>query len=500
MKFKEILITTFFTLIVLGLFACNYVANKFILKAESIYEVFLNGSVIGYIENDQELYDLINEKQSEIKKTYKVENVYPPENFNIIKTNSYNVQISSVEDIYNKMAKIDSFTIEGYQIKVTPPEDTGEKPFYIYSLNKEIFDKAINNFILAFVDEEKYQNYINESQPKIDGTGSIIELMNFVEDITLKKSFINVDEKIFTKESDLSQYLLFGENNDINYYTVKEGDTITTISEDNKLNVVEFLVANPQYTTDDSLLKIGDVVNISLINPVLSFAYEVNEVSDVDVPFEKKVEYDKSKPVTYSAVTTPGVNGVTRMNIVYRVVNGEPQQGVAVISSEELVAKVDEVTVKGSQSVSTGGGTYIDTGDVWAWPTNSPYVITSRFAWRWGTLHEGLDISGTGYGSPIYAALDGTVYNAAYGGKLYTSSGWNVIIDHENGYSTVYGHMVPYSLRVKEGDHVTRGQIIGLMGTSGYSTGTHLHFGLYKGIPYRGGVPINPCSLYQGRC
>ena len=73
------------------------------------------------------------------------------------------------------------------------------KEFNIYGLTKEIFDESIHNFILAFVDEDKYNNYINETQPKIDGTGSIIELMNFEESMTIKKNYISVNEKIFTK-------------------------------------------------------------------------------------------------------------------------------------------------------------------------------------------------------------------------------------------------------------------------------------------------------------
>ena len=127
MKIKEILITTFITLIVLGLFALNYIGNKFILRADSIYEIYLDGSILGYIADDQELYDLINDKQKEIRKKYDVDNVYPPSDFQIVKTNSYDVTLSSTEEIYNKIAKTEPFTIEGYTINVTPSDET-KKP------------------------------------------------------------------------------------------------------------------------------------------------------------------------------------------------------------------------------------------------------------------------------------------------------------------------------------------------------------------------------------
>lgn len=502
MKFKEILITTFLTLIVLGLFACNFFANKYLLKADSIYEVYLNGTVIGYIENEDELYNLINEKQKEIRDKYDVKNVYPPEDFQIIKTNSYDVEISSVDDIYNKMAKLDSFTLEGYTIKITPPKDSNKKPFYIYTLEKEYFDEAIHNFILAFVSEENYTNYINESQPKIDTVGSIIEQMYFDETMTIKKSYIDVNENIYTNTNDLSKFLLFGKKDAINTYVVKQGDTISSISDANKLNTAEFLIANPEYSSEESLLKIGDKVNVTLIDPVLTFSYEVNDVHDMDVPFEKKTVFDDSKSYTFSEVTTPGVTGVTRLNTIYKVKNGETQSNVIIVSSEEIVQKVDEVTTRGNSGyIGTGSGSYIDTGTNWGWPTNVPYIITSGYEWRWGTFHEGIDISGTGYGSPIYAVQDGVVYDAGLGGTVGIVAGWNVVIQHDNNNYSVYAHMVPYSITVKKGDHVKRGQVIGGMGMSGVATGTHLHYSIFVGgVPYAGGRTINPCSVYTGRC
>ena len=81
-------------------------------------------------------------------------------------------------------------------------------------------------------------------------------------------------------------------------------------------------------------------------------------------------------------------------------------------------------------------------------------------------------------------------------------AGYNVVIKHANGYYSVYAHMVPNSLTVKTNQTVTRGTVIGGMGASGLVTGTHLHFAIYNGVPYRGGVLIDPCGLWpgQGRC
>ena len=155
-----------------------------------------------------------------------------------------------------------------------------------------------------------------------------------------------------------------------------------------------------------------------------------------------------------------------------------------VIKSEEVVPTVNKIIVRGKGNISTGSlGT-------WAWPTKTPYVITSPYAWRWGKFHDGIDISGTGHGSPIYAANDGVVVEARY-----TSYNGNyVIINHNNGYYTNYGHLA--SLMVKKGDIVSIGQQIGKMGATGFAFGTHLHFGLWKGYPYVGGTSLNPMRLY----
>ena len=75
------------------------------------------------------------------------------------------------------------------------------------------------------------------------------------------------------------------------------------------------------------------------------------------------------------------------------------------------------------------------------------------------------------------------------------TGGQVVIIDHENGYYTMYAHMVKGSQRVKTGDKVSRGQVIGGMGQTGFATGVHLHFAIWNGYPHRG-TPLNPMNFY----
>lgn len=119
------------------------------------------------------------------------------------------------------------------------------------------------------------------------------------------------------------------------------------------------------------------------------------------------------------------------------------------------------------------------------WPVPGYYQITSGYGSRWGTKHRGIDISGSGIkGENITAANSGvviTVYNGCkhnYGKRKSCGCGGGFgnycIIDHGGGYATLYGHSE--KIIVKEGQHVTTGDVIGYIGSTGYSTGWHLHF------------------------
>jgi murein DD-endopeptidase MepM/ murein hydrolase activator NlpD len=101
------------------------------------------------------------------------------------------------------------------------------------------------------------------------------------------------------------------------------------------------------------------------------------------------------------------------------------------------------------------------------WPVQG--VLTSNYGMRWGRMHEGIDI-GASSGTPIYAAASGTVMYAGWEGGY----GNLTVIDHGNGLATAYGHQS--QLAVSNGQVVTRGQVIGYVGSTGHSTGPHLHF------------------------
>ena len=112
------------------------------------------------------------------------------------------------------------------------------------------------------------------------------------------------------------------------------------------------------------------------------------------------------------------------------------------------------------------------------WPVSGP--ITSPFGMRWGSLHPGIDI-GVGYGTPIHAAAAGRVLVASYDGGY----GNLVVLDNGNSISTAYAHQS--SIAVTVGQSVSQGQVIGYVGSTGFSTGPHLHFEVRIN-----GTPVDP--------
>ncbi len=122
-------------------------------------------------------------------------------------------------------------------------------------------------------------------------------------------------------------------------------------------------------------------------------------------------------------------------------------------------------------------------GGNFAWPTSSRHI--SQY-YHYG--HYGLDIDGS-TGDPIYAAASGTV---TFAGWKNNGGGYQVWISHGSGLYTTYNHMS--SVSVGRGQHVGRGKRVGRMGATGFATGSHLHFEVWKGPIWNGGSRVNPLA------
>lgn len=144
--------------------------------------------------------------------------------------------------------------------------------------------------------------------------------------------------------------------------------------------------------------------------------------------------------------------------------------------SENSARAAAQRASRGSASITDSSGRISGSG--MRWPVGGP--VTSEYGYRWGRLHAGLDISGR-TGTPIRAAKGGTVI---YAGSQ-SGYGNTVIIDHGGGLTTLYAHQS--RLATGDGADVNTGDLVGYVGSTGHSTGPHLHFETRVG-----GSPQNP--------
>lgn len=172
---------------------------------------------------------------------------------------------------------------------------------------------------------------------------------------------------------------------------------------------------------------------------------------------------------------------------LYQVLEERKKEYERQIAEEEKSSKEMEALILRKMAAMRGGKVK-GSGRI-AWPLEGRF--TSTFGWRrspWGgrrSFHTGLDIANQ-YGSPIRAADAGEVIFSGW----WDGYGKAIVISHGRGVSTVYAHMS--RLYKQEGDVVAQGQIIGLEGSTGYSTGPHLHFEVREN-----GKPVNPMQYLK---
>ena len=222
----------------------------------------------------------------------------------------------------------------------------------------------------------------------------------------------------------------------------------------------------------------------------------------------KLLEEQKSVKATITAKQNDLKAQSNEIQSVISQLNSEQNAAQAEMNrnSKELAEMQKELTAI-LNSANSGTNVVYDGGQ-FLWPVPSITKISSYFGSRWGTSHNGIDISNGGYGAKIVAIADGVVTrsinNCSHNYPKYSDCcgvsgqgkgyGNHVVIDHGRGsdgntYAAYYAHMS--SVAVSAGQTVKKGQTIGYVGCTGYSTGPHLHFGLIVN-----GSWVNPMKYY----
>ncbi len=246
----------------------------------------------------------------------------------------------------------------------------------------------------------------------------------------------------------------------IQAYTVQPGDTVLGIAEKFGLQPETIQWANPNLELNPDLIRPGDQLNILPVNGVLHTVTRGDTLTSLASRFKVSVD----DIVNYK---DNGLSDATASLVVGSklVIPG----GTKPFAMQQVVAYSGSGAAPTSAKLGSG---------IFGWPVSGS--ITQRY---WSG-HRAIDI-GAWIGSPVKSADSGYVAVAATGWN--TGYGNFVIVDHGNGFSTLYAHLS--SIYVRKGENIARGQQIGAVGTTGNSTGPHLHFE----IRYHG-VQRNPLS------
>ena len=249
-------------------------------------------------------------------------------------------------------------------------------------------------------------------------------------------------------------------------HTVGEYETLLTIALRYSMEKEELIALNPELEEDDTLV-VGQRLTVEKESRVLPI------VCTVQMTIPSFIEYDTVELETSAVnngdtkVLVPGERGEKSNVVDVFYVNGT-EESRTVISSTILKEPVSEQIGIGTYSAAPSSGTTKLNGTgQFSWPVNGGYISDPFISNR---NHKGLDIAAPA-GTEIYAAADGVVTVAGWNSGGY---GYLVMIDHGNGYTTVYGHCSVIWAAV--GQTVSRGQSIATVGSTGNSTGNHLHF------------------------
>lgn len=394
------------------------------------YEVLIDGQTVGLVMEQDVVYDAINEVKVKVEelgngRSYEKEPVF-------VRRVVSESEAETVSALSSKLLDELGYLVSCYSIDVngTP--------------------------VLGVASEEAASWVLNKYKTQyISGEITDDTVIEFCEDVKINQNFLNI-AMLKTPEEALT--LLSGETKETGKYITKENDTLWQIALEHDTTVEKIFAMNDGLT---ELIHEGMTINVEETVPLLSVkSIQTMELTEA-IPFEVETVKDDSMYNDVVEVARDGSEGQAKVIArITKINNTEVERDV--LASETLVEPVSKIEKIGTKErpSTTGSGSFIR-------PAYGS--LSSRYGARWGRRHNGIDIAGS-YNSPIYAADGGKV---TYAGWM-DGYGNYVIIDHENGYKTAYGHCA--SLSVSVGQRVSKGEQIAKMGSTGRSTGTHLHF------------------------
>jgi murein DD-endopeptidase MepM/ murein hydrolase activator NlpD len=468
-KFKKVVLTSLMaTALAFGITTTVPLASE---SLTTVYYVYLNKEYIGTISDKNVVDKVVEAKIEELKKDY--------QNYDL----SVGSQLSYIPEQVFRSTANDQSVIEKLENVLKPQIEStavviGENTA-VYLENEEMAKQVIQSLKLRYVTKdqlielEQRQQSPNIALPALKKNETRLLDVYFSEKVTTKTEKTSPDKILTVVEA--VNYIRKGTLEE-KKYLVQEGDVLGSIANDHHLTLEQILILNPELT-EDSLLQIDQEVNVTVPEPLVSVIIDKEVFKKEKIDYRKKVEESSKMYKGDTKVKQKGIEGLRAVTYVISEENGVTIKK-QVIKEEIVVKPVTKVVIRGTKVIpSRGEGNFI-------WPTSGGYV-SSQMGYRWSRMHKGIDIARPS-DRTIKTVDNGVVVFAGWDGGY----GNKIIVDHQNGYRTVYAHLS--SIHVNVGETVPKGSQIGVMGSTGDSTGVHLHFEVYKN-----GALVNPLTTLR---
>ena len=431
-----------------------------------IYHVYLGDTYIGPVSNEEAITEIVEQKEKEASLQYKGMEVDASAEVSLVPEHVFSYQM----DDTNTLDKLNT------ELQVQTPAfamKIDEEPV-AYFKNEQDYLEAIRQLKLEYVTEKELQQLESNDTYQLSAlkkNESRLLEVSLVENLTTENTKVNPEKILTPKEA--VKYFKTG-SVEQEFYAVQKGDVLGSIAKKHNLSMAELLKLNPGIN-ENTLLQIGQKLKVTVEKPLVNVkvVYEKARVEKID--YTKIVKENDLMYKGEKIVKQEGEYGKKKVEYVITELNGNRVEK-EVLEETVLSQPSDRVVVVGTKVVSDRG-----TG-AFAWPTSGGY-ISSNMGERWGEFHRGIDIARPSNYN-ITASDNGVVTFAGWDGTY----GQKVVVNHNNGYETLYAHLS--EIKVSVGQVVPQGSIIGIMGSTGNSTGTHLHFEVHKNGSY-----VNPLSL-----
>lgn len=366
-----------------------------------------------------------------------------------------------------------------FTIGTTAVEFSDENDVYaqIYVSSPEIYEQAMETYLSYFVDAgELKQLRSGQGTSELRTYGSRTVSVQINQKIEIKDDYAPADQ-IMTSAEEVLEFIEYSGHEEKEYYTVQKYDTVAGVgSKNDGLSATQVMNINrDKISSTDQVLREGDQLCVTYFDPIFDITVTRERMKKEEIYPETVYTEDETIREGKTELLTKGVSGWKNALYSEKWINGVLVSG-SLISSVDTLQAIDEVIGVGTMVIpGVGTGTY-------RWPVEN--VIISCY---WGCYygHEAIDIQNAySKWDRIYAADRGTVIENSYN---YISGNY-VVIDHGDGYTTYYGHMITRS-PIPVGAVVDKGDYIGDIGMTGRATGPHVHFYIAHE-----GVKLNPCN------